>query len=97
MAWHQRIIIRYKLCMDSRLFAQIHNGLQMVVILKRQRNGNLVQIIFRQDIFNIFNSAYHFYALIQGSAWNPVVQYAPDHVPPLGICVDSGNIFLSRP
>ena len=69
----------------------------MVVILKRQRDGDFVQIVFRQDIFDVLNSAHHLHALIKRAAGNPVIQYPPDHITPLGICVDSGNIFLRRP
>lgn len=69
----------------------------MIVILQRKRYRNFIQLIFRQNILDIFYPSNHFNALINRPAGNPVIQYSPDHITPLGICIDSGNIFFCCP
>ena len=68
----------------------------MIVILKGQSDCNFIQLIFRQNIVDILDPSHYLYTLVHGAAGNSVVQYSPDHIAPLGIGIDPGNIFLRR-
>ena len=83
--------------MNPGFFTQVHDIFQMIVILQRQRDGDLVQLVFRKNVVDILDSSHHLDPLVNSAAGNPVVQNAPDHIAPLGVGVDSGNVLLRRP
>ena len=80
--------------MDSRFFTDIHDMFQIVIILQRQSDGNLVQIALRQDIEQVFNRPQNLDTLIKSAAGYAVVKDASYNVSPLGIGIDTIDILL---
>ena len=80
--------------MHTRFFTQINDIFQMIIILQCQCDCNLIQLIFRQDIVDILNTANYLDPLVHSSARDPVVQNPSDNITPLGIGIDPRDIFL---
>ena len=82
--------------MNTGLLTQIHDGLQLLIILQCKCNRNFIQLVLRKNIPDILYSSHNLNSLIHGSAWHGIIENPPDYVSPLGICNNSGNIFLRR-
>ena len=83
--------------MDTGLLTHIHNTLQMIVVFQRKGNSDLIQLVLRQDIKQVFYSPQHLNAFIEGSAGDTVIQNSSYHISPLRVGIDTVNVLLRCP
>ena len=80
--------------MHTRLLTQINDRLQLLIVLQCKRNRNFIQLVLRKNILDILYSSHNINSLIHSTAWHRIVENSPDHIAPLWISNNSGNIFL---
>ena len=99
------ILVGNKLCMHSRFLADPHNILQIIVVLQRKGNRYLVQLVLRQNDFQIPKASQHLHPLIQGSGMDVVIPGKPYTEDLMGLPViniryvpltNTGNILIKR-
>ena len=88
------IIIRYKFGMHAGLLAHADNMLQLVVFCQPQGNGNLVQLVLRQDDGQVLHPSQHLDPPVLRTSRLIVRQNTPDDISPFRIGQDSVDILF---
>ena len=83
--------------MYTGLLAHRNDLFQLVVVGKRQGDGDLIHFVLRQDIFEIAYRAKDFDALIDSPDRNMVVKDPVAYIAPLGIGIESVDVRFRRP
>ena len=81
------IVIRDKLGMDAAFLAGRHDPLQILVLLKPQGNGNLIQCIFFQKMLQLGDLPQNRNLMIHKPQGMVIVQNSLDTVAPLRVCL----------
>ena len=82
--------------MHTALFALCHDPLQLAVLLQRQGDGYLHDLVLRKYDIQIRYPSQHLDSPVHGPRRHSVIQYPADLISPVGIEPDPSDIFLRR-
>ena len=82
--------------MHTGFLTHVDDFLQIVVVLQGKRDGDLVQLVFRQNVLQIADRAQNLDAPVHSARRHMIIQNAVGDISPLGIVLNPVQISLRR-